>query len=83
MKTLLRVYLEQADNAAQHEREEKFAIAATKWRSAFHIAPNEKERDWTFARAEYCFKRAIENGQIAIKKTRQLDFQQFMESENA
>lgn len=82
MKTSFKACLDMGEIAAQHERKGEFAFAATKWRGAFQLAPNQAEREWAYARAEYCFKRGVDEKLIAIKKTRELDFKQFMEGKN-
>lgn len=40
------------------------------------------DEDWCFARADYCFKAAIETGSIKVRKSRQLDFKDFLEKGN-
>lgn len=82
MKLSFRAYLALAEQAASFERDEEFDLAAGKWRTAYHISPNKTQGDWSYTRAEYCFKRAIEEGLIAVQETRQLDFKRFMEVEH-
>lgn len=79
MKTSVRVYLESASKARKSEIEENFLEAAKEWRNAWRVAAPKVHINWSYARAEFCFKRAIEKELIAIKKTRELDFKQFME----
>lgn len=79
MKISFKAYLAQAEVAAKNEREKNFGIATKKWRSAYFVAPNQQERDWSYARAEHCFKRAVEEKIITIKKAREFDFKEFIE----
>ena len=76
-KLAIKTYLDHAQHAKESEQQGNYGLAAKQWRSAWIAAPT--ETNWSFARAEYCFKKAIEEGQIKLEKTRQYDFKQFME----
>lgn len=69
------------ETAAEAERAEQFLKAAQSWRKAYQLAPTPEE-DWCFARADRCFKAAIDTGAIKVRKSRQLDFKDFWEKGN-
>lgn len=77
-KARFQSYLDHANPAKESEQQSNYGLAAKQWRSAWIAAPTETQTNWSFARAEYCFKKAIEEGQIKQEKTRQYDFKQFM-----
>lgn len=77
-KLAIKTYLGHAQHAKESERQGNYGLAAKQWRSAWIAAPTETQTNWSFARAEYCFKKGIEEGQIKQEKTRQYDFKQFM-----
>ena len=68
--------------AAEAERAEQFLKAAQFWRKAYQLAPSTPDEDWCFARADRCFKAAIDTGAIKVRKSRQLDFNDFLEKDN-
>ena len=82
-KLVIKTYLDHAQHAKESEQQGNYELAAKQWRSAWIAAPTETQTNWSFARAEYCFKKAIEEGQIKLEKTRQYDFKQFMGKRDA
>lgn len=68
--------------AAEAERTKQYLKAAQIWRKAYQLAPNTPDEDWCFARADHCFKAAIDTGAIKVRKSRQLDFNDFLEKGN-
>ncbi|EGV05760.1 hypothetical protein HMPREF9952_0812 [Haemophilus pittmaniae HK 85] len=56
------------ETAAEAERTRLFFKAAQYWRTGYHLAPCKSDADWCFARADYCFKAAIDTGAIKVKK---------------
>lgn len=77
-KLAIKTYLDHAQHAKESEQQGNYGLAAKQWLSAWIAAPTKTQTNWSFARAEYCFKKAIEEGQIRLEKTRQYDFKQFM-----
>lgn len=68
--------------AAEAERTKQYLKAAQIWRKAYQLAPSTQDEDWSFARADHCFKAAIDTGAIKVRKSRQLDFKDFLEKGN-
>lgn len=81
MRTKFTAFRKASETAAEAERAEQFLKAAQLWRKAYQLAPTPEE-DWCFARADRCFKAAIETGEIKVRKSRQLDFKVFWEKGN-
>ncbi len=67
--------------AAEAELTKQYLKAAQIWRKAYQLAPTPDE-DLCFARADHCFKAAIDTGEIKVRKSRQLDFKEFWEKGN-
>jgi raw score 9.41 len=67
------------ETAAEAEREKQYLKAAQFWWKAYQLAASTLDEDWCFARADYCFKAAIDTGSIKVRKSRQLDFKEFWE----
>lgn len=82
MKTSIRVYLENAELAGKNEQTGDFKAAADQWRTAWRVANCNNHKNWSYCRAEHCFKRAVDEKQIAIKRSRKYDFDRFMEANN-
>lgn len=68
--------------AAEAERTKQYLKAAQFWRKAYQLSPSTLDEDWCFARADRCFKAAIDTGAIKVRKSRQLDFKDFLEKGN-
>ena len=71
MRTKFVAFRTASETAAEAER-------AQFWRKAYQLAPSTPDEDWCFARADYCFKAAIDTGAIKVRKSRQLDFKDFL-----
>ena len=65
------------ETAAEAEREKQYLKAAQFWWKAYPLAARTLDEDWCFARADHCFKAAIDTGAIKVRKSRQLDFKDF------
>ena len=70
------------ETAAEAERAEQYLKAVQFWRKAYQLSPSTLDEDWCFARADHCFKAAIDTGSIKVRKSRQLDFKDFLEKGN-
>ena len=77
MRTKFIAFRTASETAAEAERAEQFLKAAQFWQKAYQLAPSTPDEDWCFARADYCFKAAIDTGAIKVRKSRQLDFKDF------
>ena len=83
MRTKFIAFRTASETAAEAECAEQFLKAAQFWRKAYQLAPTSTpEEDWCFARADRCFKAAIDKGEIKVRKSRQLDFKDFLEKGN-
>ena len=82
MRTKFTAFRTASENAAEAECAGQFLKAAQFWRKAYQLAPSTLEEDWCFARADRCFKAAIDTGAIKVRKSRQLDFKDFLEKGN-
>lgn len=82
MRTKFIAFRTASETAAEAECAEQFLKAAQFWRKAYQLDPSTLEEDWCFARADRCFKAAIDKGEIKIRKSRQLDFKEFWEKGN-
>ena len=69
MRTKFIAFRTASETAAEAERTKQYLKAA-------------QDEDWCFARADYCFKAAIDTGAIKVRKSRQLDFKDFLEKGN-
>ncbi|WP_232086134.1 ANR family transcriptional regulator [Haemophilus parainfluenzae] len=78
MRTKFIAFRTASETAAEAERAEQFLKAAQSWRKAYQLAPSTPDEDWCFARADRCFKAAIDTGAIKVRKSRQLDFKDFL-----
>ena len=81
MRTKFIAFRTASETAAEAERAEQYLKAAQFWRKDYQLAPTQEE-DWCFARADRCFKAAIDTGEIKVRKSRQLDFKDFLEKGN-
>jgi len=81
MRTKFIAFRTASETAAEAERAKQYLKAAQFWRKAYQLAPIPDE-DWCFARADHCFKAAIDTGSIKVRKSRQLDFKEFLEKGN-
>lgn len=81
MRTKFIAFRTAIETAAEAEREKQYLKAAQFWWKAYQLAPTPDE-DWCFARADHCFKAAIDTGTIKVRKSRQLDFKDFWEKGN-
>lgn len=81
MRTKFTAFRTASETAAEAERAEQYLKAAQFWRKVYQLAPTPEE-DWCFARADRCFKAAIDTGAIKVRKSRQLDFKDFLEKGN-
>ena len=74
MRTKFIAFKTAIETAAEAECEKQYLKVAQFWRKAYQLAPSTPDEDWCFARADYCFKAAIDTGAIKVRKSRQLDF---------
>ena len=82
MRTKFIAFKTAIETAAEAERAEQFLKAAQFWWKAYQLAASTLDEDWCFARADHCFKAAIDTGAIKVRKSRQLDFKEFWEKGN-
>ena len=82
MRTKFIAFRTASETAAEAERTKQYLKAAQFWQKAYQLAPSTPDEDWCFARADYCFKAAIDTGAIKVRKSRQLDFKEFWEKGN-
>lgn len=82
MRTKFIAFRTASETAAEAERAEQYLKAAQFWRKAYQLAPSTPDEDWCFARADHCFKADIDTGAIKVRKSRQLDFNDFLEKGN-
>ena len=82
MRTKFIAFKTAVETAAEAERAEQFLKAAQFWWKAYQLAASTLDEDWCFARADHCFKAAIDTGKIKVRKSRQLDFKDFLEKGN-
>ena len=82
MRTKFTAFRTASETAVEAERAKQYLKAAQFWRKAYQLAPSTPDENWCFARAEHCFKAAIDTGSIKVRRSRQLDFQAFWEQEN-
>lgn len=74
MRTKFIAFRTASETAAEAERAKQYLKAAQFWRKAYQLAPIPDE-DWCFARADHCFKAAIDTGSINGKKKQTVRFQ--------
>lgn len=77
-KRTIQNYLERAKTAKTYEQQQHYVDAVRCWREAWKAAPTETQRNWSYARADFCFKCAVGQGAIKSKRGRQYDFLVFM-----
>ena len=82
MRTKFIAFKTAIETAAEAEREKQYLKAAQFWWKAYQLAASTQDEDWCFARADRCFKAAIDTGAIKVRKSRQLDFKDFLEKGN-
>ena len=79
MRTKFIAFRTASETAAEAERTKQYLKAAQFWQKAYQLAASTLDEDWCFARADHCFKAAIDTGSIKVRKSRQLDFKEFWE----
>lgn len=77
MRTKFTAFRTASETAAEAERAKQFLKAAQFWRKAYQLALSTLGEDWCFARADRCFKAAIDKGAIKVKKKQTVRFQGF------
>ena len=79
MRTKFIEFRTAVETAAEAESTKQYLKAAQFWREGYQFTSNTLDEDWCFARADHCFKAAIDTGAIKVRKSRQLDFKEFWE----
>lgn len=77
MRTKFIAFKTAIETAAEAEREKQYLKAAQFWWKAYHLAASTLDEDWCFARADRCFKAAIDTGAIKVRKKQTVRFQGF------